>query len=557
MPPVVFTMRNVSKSYGGKPALEDINLSFYLGAKIGIVGENGAGKSTLLRIMAGIDRDITGEAQLSKGMRVTLVPQEPRLNTDKDVRGNLEESVAPLKDLVARYEEVSAKLGEDIPPGDMDKALAEMTRLQEEIDAKDAWEIDRALDIASDALVLPPDDADVATLSGGERRRVALCKALLEKPELLLLDEPTNHLDAETIAWLEDQLRDYPGTVIIVTHDRYFLDHITKWILELENGRGIPYEGNYSSWLEQKAERLRRLEKKETDRQRLLKREREWISASPAGRLKKSQARIERYDALVRESFDLDKGDVLIQIPPGPRLGDKVLEFRGVSKGYGGEALIQDCDFDLPKGALIGVVGPNGAGKTTMFKMIAGQEKPDAGEVILGQSVVVSHVDQNRDALVDANSVFEEISGGRDEIELGGKRMNSRAYVSRFNFRGPQQQKKVGELSGGERNRVHLAKLLRTGGNLLLLDEPTNDLDVNTMRVLEEALAAFPACAMVISHDRFFLDRICSHLLIFEGGGKIKWFNGNFQAYEEQVLRAGSGDRLEHRRGKYKRLTLR
>ncbi len=555
MPPFVYTMQNVSKTYGGKPVLEDISLSFYLGAKIGIVGENGAGKSTLLRIMAGEDKDFTGDAQLIKGMKVVHVPQEPRLDPTKNVRQNLEDSVKHLKDLITRYEEVSAKLGEDLSPDDMDKAMEEMGRLQEEIDAKDAWEIDRTLDIASDAMVLPPDDADVATLSGGERRRVALCKALLEKPDLLLLDEPTNHLDAETITWLEDQLRSYPGTVIIVTHDRYFLDHITKWILELENGRGIPYEGNYSSWLDQKAERLRRVEKKESDRQRLLKSEREWLGSTPAGRLKKSQARIERYDAMMKESFELDKGDVLIQIPPGPRLGDKVLEFKNVTKGYGGAELLSHTSFELPKGAIVGIVGPNGAGKTTMFRMIVGEEKPDQGDVVIGPTVVLSYVDQNRDALNDNNTIFEEISGGMDEIELGGKRMNSRAYVSRFNFRGPQQQKKVGQLSGGERNRVHLAKLLRTGGNLILLDEPTNDLDVNTMRVLEEALANFPACAMVISHDRFFLDRICTHLLIFEGNGEIKWFNGNFQAYEEQVLR--TGDRLEHRRGKYKRLTLR
>ncbi len=557
MPPIVFSMQDVSKTYGGKPVLEGISLSFYLGAKIGIVGENGAGKSTLLRIMAGEDRDITGDATLTKGMRVVHVPQEPRLDTTKNVRENLEDSVKPIKDLLQRYEDVSAKLGEDLSPEEMDKAMDEMTRLQEEIDAKDAWEIDRALDIASDALVLPPDDADVRTLSGGERRRVALCKALLEKPDLLLLDEPTNHLDAETITWLEDQLREFPGTVIIVTHDRYFLDHITKWILEIENARGIPYEGNYSSWLDQKAERLRRMEKKESDRQRLLRAESEWIGSTPAGRLKKNQARIERYEAMLKESFELDKGDVLIQIPPGPRLGEKVLEFRGVTKGYGGTELLSNCSFELPKGAVVGIVGPNGAGKTTMFRMIMGEEKPDAGEVVLGPTVALSYVDQNRDALNDDNTIYEEISGGLDEIELGGRRMNSRGYVSRFNFRGPQQQKKVGQLSGGERNRVHLAKLLRTGGNLILLDEPTNDLDVNTMRVLENALVNFPACAMVISHDRFFLDRICTHLLIFEGNGSIKWFNGNFQAYEEQVLRAGGGERLEHRRSKYKRLTLR
>ncbi|MDR3211173.1 MAG: energy-dependent translational throttle protein EttA [Planctomycetota bacterium] len=556
MPPIVFSMRNVSKIYSGKPVIEDINLSFYLGAKIGVVGDNGAGKSTLLRIMAGIDRDILGDAELTRGMQVTLVPQEPRLDPDLTVRGNLEVALKPLKDLIARYEAVSGSMQGDIGSEAMEKAMEEMSRLQEEIDAKNAWEIDRYLDIASDALVLPPDNATVDTLSGGERRRVALARALLEKPDLLLLDEPTNHLDAETVLWLEDQLREYPGTVIIVTHDRYFLDHITRWILELDNGRRIPYEGNYSAWLEQKRERLRRLEKKETDRQRLLIREREWLAASPAGRLKKNQARIERYDSLAGQAFEADKGDVLIQIPPGPRLGDKVLEFQSVHKGYNGEELISNCSFNIPKGAVVGVVGPNGAGKTTLFRMIVGEEKPDRGEVILGPSVVLSYVDQHRDALDNAHSVFEEISGGRDEIELGGKRVNARAYVSRFNFRGATQQRMVGELSGGERNRVHLAKLLRTGGNLLLLDEPTNDLDVGTMRVLEDALTNFPACAMVISHDRFFLDRICTHLLLFAGDGEIRWFNGNFQTYEEQVLRVGNSDRLLHRRGKYRRLAL-
>ncbi|MDR1612611.1 MAG: energy-dependent translational throttle protein EttA [Planctomycetota bacterium] len=557
MPPFVFTMQNVSKSYAGKPVLADISLSFYLGAKIGVVGENGAGKSTLLRIMAGVDRDFAGEARLSRGMSACLVPQEPRLDPAKTVRGNLEDSVKRVKDLLAAYDAAAARLGADLAPEEAERALAEMGRLQEEIDAKDAWEIDRALDIASDALVLPPDDAEVNALSGGERRRVALCKALLEKPDLLLLDEPTNHLDAETVAWLEDQLREYPGTVVVVTHDRYFLDNITRWILELEDGRGIPHEGNYSSWLDRKRERLLRAEKRETDRQRLLAREREWIGASPQGRLVKNRARVGRYDALMRQAFEVDKGDVLIQIPPGPRLGDRVLEFRGVGKGYNGCELIRDCSFDLPRGAIVGVVGPNGAGKTTLFRMIMGQEKPDAGELALGGTVVLSYVDQDRDALNDRNSVFEEIAGGKDEIELGGKRVNARAYAARFNFRGRQQQKLVGELSGGERNRVHLAKLLRGGGNLLLLDEPTNDLDVNTMRVLEEALQAFPACAMVISHDRFFLDRVASHLLVFEGEGRVRWFDGNFQAYREQELRAGNPDRLLHRRNRYKRLALR
>ena len=557
MPPIVFSMRSVGKTHGDKPVLDDISLSFYLGAKIGVVGENGAGKSTLLRIMAGIDGDFTGDAKLEGRYTRLLVSQEPRLDPGLTVRGNLEVSVAPLKAVVKRYEDVSARMGEDIPPEEMESLMEEFTRLQETIDAGNLWEIDRYLDLACDALILPPDDADATKLSGGERRRVALAKALLEKPDLLLLDEPTNHLDAETVLWLEDQLREYPGTVVIVTHDRYFLDHITRWILELDGGRGYPYEGNYSSWLEQKAERLRRIEKKETDRQRLLQRERAWMAATPAGRRARNVDRIGRYEELSARGFDPDKGDVLIQIPPGPRLGDRVVDFKGVTKGFGGVTLLDRVDFSLPRGAIVGVVGPNGAGKTTLFRLITGEEKPDAGEVVLGSTVQLSHVDQHRDALVDSNTVFEEISGGRDEIVLGGERVNARAYASRFNFRGRQQQKKVGELSGGERNRVHLAKLLRDGGNLLLLDEPTNDLDVNTMRVLEEALMNFPACAMVISHDRMFLDRVCTHLLIFEGGGKITWFPGSFAEYEAQVLRAGDSERLAHRRSKYRRLPTR
>ena len=555
-PQFVFQTQNLTKIYNDKTVFENISLSFYHGAKIGIVGENGSGKTTLLRILAGVDTDFMGTATLTKGMRVGYVPQEPRLNPEKTVRGNLEEALEPVHALIRRYDEVADKMGEKLPKDQMDKLLDEMSRLQDQIDAMDAWEVDRLVDVASDALVLPPDDADVTKLSGGERRRVALCKVLLEKPDLLLLDEPTNHLDAETVAWLEKTLRDYNGTVIIVTHDRYFLDHITKWILEMENGRGIPFEGNYSAWLKQKAELLRQVEKKESQRQKILAHELEWISSSPEGRRKKSQARITRYEELSGQRFEAEKDDVLIQIPPGPHLGNKVLTLDNVSKGYGGTLLLDKVAFNLPRGGVVGVLGPNGCGKTTLFRMAVGQETPDSGTLEVGESVVFSHVDQHRDALNDNNTVYEEITNGRDEVELGDRKMNSRAYLSRFNFRGPQQQKKVGKLSGGERNRVHLAKLLKSGGNVLLLDEPTNDLDVKTMRVLEEAINQFSGCVMVISHDRYFLDRICTHLLIFEGDGKLRWFEGNFADYEEKVL-VGNEDRLLHRRGKYKKLALR
>ncbi len=555
-PEFVFSTHQLGRSYDGHKVFEGISLSFYYGAKIGIVGENGAGKSTLLRIMAGADKEFDGAAEIRKGMKVYFVPQEPRLDPSKNVRENLEDSVADVKGLLDRYNEITAKMGEEMADDDMDKLMDEMAKVQEQIDAVDGWEIDRHIDMAADALVLPPDDADVRTLSGGEVRRVALCKAFLEKPDLLLLDEPTNHLDAETVAWLEQALRDYPGTVLIVTHDRYFLDNITKWILELDNGRGIPYEGNYASWLELKAERMRLQHKQANERQRILERELEWVRSNPQARLKKSQARVQRYEELASQSFDVSRSEVVIQIPPGPHLGDKVVEFKGVSKGYAGVSLIDNCDFNLPPGAIVGVVGPNGAGKTTLFRMIMGEEAPDAGTVDVGPSVVLSYVDQTRDALDDGKTVFEEISGGQDELELGGGKIKSRGYVSRFNFRGSQQQKLVGELSGGERNRVHLAKLLRTGGNLILLDEPTNDLDINTMRVLEQALLDFPACAMVISHDRFFLDRICTHLLVFEGEGRLRWFEGNFQAYEEQMLKQ-DGEHLLHRRSKYRRLPAR
>lgn len=558
-PQFIFEMRNVSKTYGEKVVLQNISLSFYYGAKIGVVGENGAGKSTLLRIMAGIDKDIDGTATLAKGMRVRYVAQEPELDLEKTVRENLRTAVQPIQDLVDRFNAVSARMADPQPEDDFDKLMEEMSQLQEKIDATSGWEIDRLMDIASDALVLPPDDAVVRQLSGGERRRVALCMALLEKPDLLLLDEPTNHLDAETIQWVEQALREYPGTVIIVTHDRYFLDNITKWILELENSRGLPFEGNYSSWLEQKAELLRVIEKKETQRQKTLQRELEWIRNSHKGRLQKNQARIKAYDQLASQEID-SKSEAIIQIAPGPRLGEKVLTVKDVAKSYdiGGQPtkVVDGCTFNVPRGAVVGVIGPNGTGKTTLLRMVVGQEKPDGGAIELGPSVVLSYVDQHRDALDDDKTIFEEITDGQDTLKFGNTTVNSRLYVSRFNFRGPQQQKNVGECSGGERNRIHLAKMLRRGGNLLLLDEPTNDLDVGTLRVLEQALIDFPGCALVISHDRFFLDRIATHLLIMEGNGKTRWFEGNFAAYEAAVL-AEDPDRLAHRRSKYKRLALR
>ncbi|MCG3181523.1 MAG: Energy-dependent translational throttle protein EttA [Phycisphaerae bacterium] len=557
MPPqFVFEMRDVAKRYGDQLVFQDISLSFFYGAKIGVVGENGSGKTSLLRIMAGVDKDFHGEARLAKGMRVGYVAQEPALDLEATVRQNLLAAVAPIQGLIDRFNKITEELSDPAAADRMDELMEEMGRLQEQIDAADGWELDRLMDIAADALVLPPDDMPVKLLSGGERRRVALCRVLLEKPDLLLLDEPTNHLDAETVAWLEAQLREYPGTVIIVTHDRYFLDNITKWILELDGGRGLPFEGNYSSWLAQKAELLRVSEKRESERQRTLSRELEWINTSAQGRRKKSQARISAFEQLAGQQTQDARSDAVIQIAPGPRLGQDVLRVRGVSKGYNGTPLLADCSFELPRGGIVGVIGPNGSGKTTLFRMIMGQETPDAGEIHLGESVSLAYVDQHRDALDGSRTVFEEITDGKDQLKLGDLSISSRTYVSRFNFRGPAQQKHVGELSGGERNRVHLAKLLRRGGNLLLMDEPTNDLDVGTMRVLEQALIDFPGCAMVISHDRFFLDRICTHLLILEGGGRTRWFEGNFEAYEKSLADAGS-DRLAHRRSQYKRLTLR
>ncbi len=557
MPPhFVYEMSRVSKSYGDKEILKDISLSFFYGAKIGVVGENGAGKSTLLKIMAGLDKDFDGETKLASKMSIKYVAQEPELEIDKTVRENLNTAIRPTLDMVERFNEISEQLGDSIFEDKMDELLEEMGKLQDKIDACDGWETDRLLEIVSDAMVLPPDDAPVAQLSGGERRRVALCMALLEKPDLLLLDEPTNHLDAETVEWLENALREYHGTVIIVTHDRYFLDNITKWILELENGRGIPFEGNYSSWLKQKAEILRITEKRESQRKKILERELNWINTSVRARNQKNQARINAYEDLKKQASTERNSEIAIRIPSGQRLGEQVLKFENVSKGFGDVKLLEDCSFELPRNAIVGVIGPNGIGKTTLFKMITAQEKPDAGKIHLGETVSIGYVDQHRDELDDNKTIFEEITGGTDTIEVGGVTVASRAYVAKFNFRGSSQQKKTCECSGGERNRIHLAKMLRTGGNLILLDEPTNDLDVNTMRVLEQAIIDFQGCAMVISHDRFFLDRICTHLLIFDGNGETRWFNGNFATYEEKI-KAENPDRISHRRSKYKKLKLR
>ena len=556
MPQFIYTMKGLGKVHPpDAKVLEDIWLSFYFGAKIGVLGLNGAGKSSLLRIMAGEDQSFLGESFPAPGISIGFLHQEPRLDATKTVLGNVEEGVAPIKALLARYDEVNAKLGEDLSPEEMDKVLDEQSKIQDKIDASNAWDLDSRLELAMDALRLPPPDAEVARLSGGERRRVALCRLLLQSPDLLLLDEPTNHLDAESVAWLERFLKDYGGTVVAVTHDRYFLDNVAGWILELDRGRGIPWEGNYSLWLEQKQNRLAQEEKAETRRQRTLERELEWIRMSPRARQAKGKARLNAYEDLLREDTAQKIETAEIFIAPGPRLGDVVVEARGLRKGYGDNLLIDGLDFTLPRGGIVGVIGPNGAGKTTLFRMITGQEKPDGGTLRLGETVQVGYVDQSRDALDANKSVWEQISGGQDEIELGKRKMASRAYVSWFNFKGASQQRKVGSLSGGERNRVHLAELLKRGSNLLLLDEPTNDLDVDTLRALEEALLNFAGCAVVISHDRWFLDRIATHMLAFEGDSEVVWFEGNYQDYEaDRKRRLGAAADQPHRI-KYRKLT--
>jgi len=556
MPQFIYTMKGLGKVHPpDAKVLEDIWLSFYFGAKIGVLGLNGAGKSSLLKIMAGEDTSFLGEAFKADGASVGFLQQEPRLDPSKDVLGNVEEGVAPIKALLTRYDDVNAKLGEDLSPDEMEKVLEEQGKLQDRIEAANAWDLDSRLDLAMDALRLPPPDAKVSTLSGGERRRVALCRLLLQSPDLLLLDEPTNHLDAESVAWLERFLKDYPGTVVAVTHDRYFLDNVAGWILELDRGKGIPWEGNYSSWLEQKQNRLAQEEKAETRRQKTLERELEWIRMSPRARQAKGKARLNSYEDLLKQDAAQRIETAEIYIAPGPRLGDVVVEARHLKKGYGDNLLIEDLDFTLPRGGIVGVIGPNGAGKTTLFRMITEQEKPDEGTLKIGETVQIGYVDQSRDALEANKTVWEEISGGNDEVELGKKKVASRAYVSWFNFKGAAQQRKVGTLSGGERNRVHLAKLLKKGSNLLLLDEPTNDLDVDTLRALEEALLNFAGCAVVISHDRWFLDRIATHMLAFEGDSQVVWFEGNYQDYEaDRKRRLGAAAEQPHRI-KYRKLT--
>jgi sulfate-transporting ATPase len=556
MPQFIYTMKGLGKVHPPDiRVLDDIWLSFLPGAKIGVLGLNGAGKSSLLRIMAGEDQSFLGEAYPADGVSVGFLQQEPRLDAAKTVIGNVEEGVAPLKALMTRYDDLNAKLGEDLPADEMDKVLDEQSRIQDKIDAANAWDLDSRLELAMDALRLPPPDAGVTTLSGGERRRVALCRLLLQSPDLLLLDEPTNHLDAESVAWLERFLKDYAGTVVAVTHDRYFLDNVAGWILELDRGRGIPWQGNYSSWLEQKQNRLQQEEKAETKRQRTLERELEWIRMSPRARQAKGKARLNAYEDLLREDTAqrIESAEIFIQ--PGPRLGDVVVEARNLRKGYDDNMLIDDLNFTLPRGGIVGVIGPNGAGKTTLFRMITGQEQPDSGTLRLGETVQIGYVDQSREALSPGKTVWEEISDGLDEIELGKKKVASRAYVSWFNFKGAGQQRKVGSLSGGERNRLHLAKLLKKGSNLLLLDEPTNDLDVDTLRALEDALLNFAGCAVVISHDRWFLDRIATHMLAFEGESQVVWFEGNYQDYEADRKRRMGAEADQPHRIKYRRLT--
>ncbi|HZP38645.1 MAG TPA: energy-dependent translational throttle protein EttA [Methylomirabilota bacterium] len=552
----IFVMKDLKKIVPPKrEILKGIWLSFYPGAKIGVIGGNGAGKSTLLRIMAGVDRDFLGEAWPADGVRIGYLPQEPRLDPTKDVRGNVEDGVAEVRALLTRFDEINARLGEPLGGDEMEKVLAEQARVQDAIEAANGWDLDRTVEIAMDALRCPPPDADVSTLSGGEVRRVALCRLLLQKPDLLLLDEPTNHLDAESVAWLERFLKEYPGTVVAITHDRYFLDNVAGWILELDRGAGIPWEGNYSSWLEQKKQRLALEEKQETARQRTLERELEWVRMSPRARQAKSKSRLQAYEELLAQGGRDREGQAEIVIPTPPRLGDVVVQAEHVYKGYGDRLLIEDLSFSLPRGGIVGVIGPNGAGKTTLFRMITGQEKPDRGALQIGETVRLAYVDQSRDALDPARTVWEEISGGAEQLQLGTRAIASRAYVASFNFKGADQQKRVGDLSGGERNRVHLATMLKSGGNLLLLDEPTNDLDVDTLRALEDALLSFAGCAVVISHDRWFLNRVATHMLAFEGDSRVVWFEGNYEDYEaDRRKRLGAAAETPHRI-RYKPLT--
>ena len=552
----VYVMNGLNKAYpGGKRVLENIRLSFLPGAKIGVLGPNGAGKSTLMRIMCGMDTEFTGEAWAAEGAKVGYLSQEPTLDATKTVQTNVMEGLGQILDTVRRFEEVSMKLGEVTDPDEMTALIDEQAGLQEAIDAADAWDLDRTAEIAMDALRCPPGDADVDRLSGGERRRVALCRLLLSKPDLLLLDEPTNHLDAESVAWLERHLRDYSGTVVMVTHDRYFLDNVTGWILELDRGRGIPYQGNYSAYLEQKQKRLAQEKREEAARQRTLDSELEWVRAGVRGRGTKAKARLKAYDELLAKSRDQAPGSAQILIPTPPRLGDLVIEADGVAKGYGDRLLIDNLSFKLPKGGIVGVIGPNGAGKTTLFRLITGQDQPDGGSIRIGDTVQLGYVDQSRDVLDGSKTVWEEISEGEDEIDLGRRKIQSRAYVGAFNFRGPDQQKRVAQLSGGERNRVHLAKIMKSSANVVLLDEPTNDLDVETLRALEDALLDFPGCAVVISHDRWFLDRIATHILAFEDNSQQVWFEGNYEEYEADRHRRLGAEADQPHRLKYKPLT--
>jgi sulfate-transporting ATPase len=545
----IYVMKNLSKTYpGGRDVIKEVYLSFLPGAKIGVLGPNGAGKSTLLRIMAGVDKEFNGEAWAAEGAKVGYLAQEPPLDPSKDVAGNVREGLGEVKALLDRFEAVNARFGEELSEDEMNALITEQGELQEKIDAVNGWEIDRTIEIAMDALRCPPGDADVTKLSGGERRRVALCRLLLQKPDLLLLDEPTNHLDAESVSWLQRFLADYPGTVVTVTHDRYFLDEVAGWILEVDRGRCIPYEGNYTGWLQQKAKRLELEGKQEAARERTLERELEWVRASPRARQAKSKARVTAYESLVAASREKAPDTAQIVLPPGPRLGDLVIEATNISKSYGDRLLIEDLSFSLPPGGIVGIIGPNGAGKTTLLRMITGQEKPDKGTFRVGDTVKLGYVDQSRDTLAADKNVWEEISNGQDEIDLGRRKMPSRAYCALFNFRGSDQQKKVGQLSGGERNRVHLAKMLKAGANVIMLDEPTNDLDIDTLRALEDALLEFPGCAVVISHDRWFLDRVATHILAFEGDSQAVWFEGNYGDYEaDRKRRLGAAAEQPHR----------